>query len=57
MISEAEKAVALLTGTAEVSEWIKCLTQNPDENEAFDKFIQARTISAPERIAERYALC
>lgn len=57
MIAAAESATALLTGTAEVSHLISHLTQSPGESQAFDKFIQSRTISAPKRIAKRYALC
>lgn len=57
MIAAAENATALLTGTAEVSHWIDHLTQSQEESRAFDKFVQARTISAPQRIAKRYALC
>lgn len=57
MIAAAESATALLTGTAEAEHWVSHLTQSVDDSRAFDKFIQSRTISAPKRIAERYALC
>lgn len=57
MIAAAENATALLTGTAEVSHWLEHLAQNKEISRAFDKFIQERTISAPQRIAKRYALC
>lgn len=57
MIAAAEGAIAILTGTEEVRHWVTQITDSEDDGKAFNKFVQARTISAPQRLAKRYALC
>lgn len=57
MIAAAENVGALLAGMEEVNNWTNVLIRNPEESNAFDKFLRARTIEAPERIAGRHALC
>jgi hypothetical protein len=57
MIAAAEGAISILTGTEEVRHWVSQITQSDDDGKAFNKFVQARTISAPQRLAQRYALC
>lgn len=55
MVDAAEDAGSLLAGAEEVQYWLNHLA--PKESQAFDNFVQARTITAATRIAKRYALC
>jgi len=57
MVAAAEAATILLAGLAEVRHWSAAILRNEAERAAFDKFLQLRTIAAPNRIADRYVLC
>jgi hypothetical protein len=57
MVAAADSATALLTGLHEVNHWLGPLLHNETERAAFHNFLQTRTLSAPQRIADRYALC
>lgn len=56
IVAIAESASDMLKALPEIAPWLVHLTSAKDWD-AFDKFLQARTINAAKRIAKRYALC
>lgn len=57
MVAAIEGNHSLLNGSSEVNQWVGAITDSDEAGAAIDNFVKLRTISAPERIAKRYALC
>jgi hypothetical protein len=56
MVGQADTASALLTGFHELDHWLGPLLQDSTAHEALHNFLQARTLSARDRIVKRYGL-
>jgi hypothetical protein len=57
VVAQADTATALLAGFHELDHWFGPLLHNESDRVAFHKFLQARTLAAPQRIAKCYGLC